>query len=47
MAKAAGVEIVMDISDKDYGGRRFSCCDLEGHLWSIGSYDPWADHASA
>jgi len=29
-----------------FGGRRpsrrvFSCRDLEGHLWNIGSYDPW------
>ena len=40
-AKAAGAEIVMEIEDKDYGGRGFSCRDLEGHLWSIGSYDPW------
>ncbi|MEF7614993.1 VOC family protein [Aquincola sp. MAHUQ-54] len=40
-AKAAGAEIVIDIRDEDYGGRGFSCRDLEGHLWSVGSYDPW------
>ena len=40
-AKAAGAEMVMDIRDMDYGGRAFTCHDLEGHLWSIGSYDPW------
>jgi uncharacterized glyoxalase superfamily protein PhnB len=40
-AKAAGAEIVMEIEDKGYGGRGFSCRDLEGHLWSFGSYDPW------
>jgi uncharacterized glyoxalase superfamily protein PhnB len=40
-AKAAGAEIVMDIEDKPQGGRGFMCRDLEGHLWSIGSYDPW------
>jgi uncharacterized glyoxalase superfamily protein PhnB len=40
-AKAAGAEIVIDIKDEDYGGRGFSCKDLEGHLWSIGTYDPW------
>jgi uncharacterized glyoxalase superfamily protein PhnB len=38
-AKAAGAEIVIEI--KDYGGRDFSCRDLEGHLWNIGTYDPW------
>jgi uncharacterized glyoxalase superfamily protein PhnB len=40
-AKAAGARIAMDIVDQDYGGRGFSCFDLEGHLWSVGSYDPW------
>ena len=40
-AKAAGAEIVMEIKDEDYGGRGFSCRDLEGRLWSIGTYDPW------
>jgi uncharacterized glyoxalase superfamily protein PhnB len=40
-AKAAGAEMIMDIRDMDYGGRAFTCRDLEGHLWSIGSYDPW------
>ncbi|MGH9814764.1 MAG: VOC family protein [Candidatus Acidiferrales bacterium] len=41
-AKAAGAEIVTDIKDEDYGGRFFSCRDLEGHHWNFGSYDPWA-----
>jgi uncharacterized glyoxalase superfamily protein PhnB len=40
-AKAAGAEMVLDIRDMDYGGRGFTCRDLEGHLWSIGTYDPW------
>ncbi|MBC7943889.1 MAG: VOC family protein [Burkholderiales bacterium] len=40
-AKAAGAEIAIDIKDEDYGGRGFSCRDLEGHLWSFGTYDPW------
>jgi len=40
-AKAAGAEIVLEIKDEDYGGRGFSCRDLEGHLWSVGTYDPW------
>jgi uncharacterized glyoxalase superfamily protein PhnB len=42
-AKAAGAEMVLDIRDMDYGGRAFTCRDLEGHLWSIGTYDPWAE----
>jgi uncharacterized glyoxalase superfamily protein PhnB len=39
--KAAGAQIVMEIRDEDYGGRGFGCKDLEGHLWNVGSYDPW------
>jgi uncharacterized glyoxalase superfamily protein PhnB len=30
-----------DIKDQDYGERGFSCRDPEGHLWNIGTYDPW------
>ena len=40
-AKAGGARIAMEIRDEDYGGRAFSCHDLEGHLWSFGTYDPW------
>lgn len=40
-ARAAGAEVVMEIKDEDYGGRGFSCRDLEGHLWNFGTYDPW------
>ena len=40
-AKAARAEIVIEIKDEDYGGRGFSCRDPEGHLWNVGSYDPW------
>jgi uncharacterized glyoxalase superfamily protein PhnB len=41
-ARAAGAEIVLELSDKDYGGRDYTCRDLEGHVWSFGTYDPWA-----
>lgn len=41
-AVAAGAQIVYDIKDEDYGGRSYSCLDPEGHLWSFGTYDPWA-----
>ena len=40
--KAEGGEIVFDIEDKDYGGRGFTCRDPEGHIWNVGTYDPWA-----
>ncbi len=46
-AKAAGATIVTDITDVDYGGRIFTCRDLEGHLWSIGTYDPWQSEPQA
>lgn len=41
-AKAAGAEILLDIKDEDYGGRGFTCRDLEGHIWNFGTYDPWS-----
>ena len=41
-AKAGEARIAMEIRDEDYGGRGFSCFDVEGHLWSFGSYDPWS-----
>ena len=40
-AKAAGAEMLLDLSTKDYGGKGFTCRDPEGHIWSVGSYDPW------
>ena len=40
-AKQTGAEIVLDIRDMDYGGRAFTCRDIEGHLWNIGTYNPW------
>ncbi len=40
--KAAGGRIAIDIKNEDYGGRGFTCYDLEGHLWNVGTYDPWA-----
>lgn len=40
-AVAAGAEIVIAIKDEDHGGRGFSCRDPEGHLWNVGTYDPW------
>lgn len=40
-AREAGAVVVLDIKDEDYGGRGFTCRDPEGHLWSLGTYDPW------
>jgi uncharacterized glyoxalase superfamily protein PhnB len=40
-AKAAGAKIIEEIEDKPYGGRGFACLDPEGHIWHVGTYDPW------
>jgi uncharacterized glyoxalase superfamily protein PhnB len=42
-ALAAGAQIVMPLEKKDYGGSGYSARDLEGHVWSFGDYDPFAD----
>ena len=39
-AKAAGAEIVAELSDQDYGSRDYSARDFEGNLWSFGTYRP-------
>jgi uncharacterized glyoxalase superfamily protein PhnB len=44
--KAAGAAILIDIEDAGYGGRGFTCRDLEGHVWSIGTYDPSQEQAT-
>ena len=41
-AKAVGAEIVRELQDTDYGSREYSVRDLEGHLWSFGTYRPEA-----
>lgn len=40
-AKAAGAQIVRDLADQPYGSREYSARDLEGNLWSFGTYDPY------
>ncbi|WHZ18754.1 MAG: hypothetical protein OJF55_000903 [Rhodanobacteraceae bacterium] len=42
-AQAAGAEIVDALEARDYGGSGYSARDPEGHLWSFGDYDPWAE----
>jgi uncharacterized glyoxalase superfamily protein PhnB len=43
-AMAAGAAVVRPLADTDYGSREFSVRDPEGHLWSFGTYDPFASH---
>lgn len=39
-AKAADAQIVRELADTDYGSREYAARDLEGHLWSFGTYRP-------
>ena len=41
-AKAAGARIVRELVDTDYGSRDYAARDPEGHLWSFGTYQPFA-----
>jgi uncharacterized glyoxalase superfamily protein PhnB len=39
-AKAAGAHIIREIQDTSYNSREYTCKDLEGNVWSFGSYTP-------
>lgn len=39
-ARAAGAEIVRELAEMSYGAREYSARDLEGNLWSFGTYLP-------
>lgn len=39
-ARAAGAEIVYELRNTDYGSREYAARDLEGNLWSFGTYLP-------
>lgn len=39
-AKAAGAEIVMGLTDQEYGSRDYTARDPEGQLWTFGTYRP-------
>ena len=42
-ARATGAEVIMEPEDADYGGRGYTCRDLEGNVWTFGTYDPFAE----
>jgi uncharacterized glyoxalase superfamily protein PhnB len=46
-AKDAGAVMVRELAEMEYGGKAFSCRDPEGHLWSLGEYDPWEQSSPA
>ena len=39
-AVAAGAQVVRELDDMDYGSREYSARDLDGNLWSFGTYQP-------
>jgi len=39
-AKAEGARIVRELVDESYGSREYSARDIEGNLWSFGTYQP-------
>ena len=40
-AVEAGAQIIRPPTDQDYGGRTYEARDLEGNVWSFGTYDPF------
>lgn len=39
-SRAVGAQIVRELGDTDYGASEYSVRDLEGNLWSFGTYRP-------
>lgn len=39
-ARAEGADIIREITDQEYGSREYTARDLEGHVWSFGTYRP-------
>lgn len=37
-ALAGGAEVMLPLTTKDYGARDYTCRDLEGHVWTFGTY---------
>jgi uncharacterized glyoxalase superfamily protein PhnB len=42
-AKAAAAQIITELHDTDYGSREYAARDLEGNIWSFGTYRPAAE----
>ena len=39
-AQAAGAKMLIDLHTADYGSRGYTALDLEGNVWSFGTYRP-------
>ena len=46
-ARAHGAEVLIPLTAQGYGGSDYTCRDLQGYVWTFGSYDPWAPPPSA
>jgi uncharacterized glyoxalase superfamily protein PhnB len=33
--------VLQEPADTEFGSRGFMCRDPEGHIWNVGTYDPW------
>ena len=42
-AQAEGAKILYPPTDTDFGSREYHAADLEGHLWTFGTYRPGID----
>jgi len=42
-AEAAGAKILYPPTNTDFGSREYHVADLEGHLWTFGTYRPSAE----
>ncbi|MGB9107627.1 MAG: VOC family protein [Telluria sp.] len=40
-ARNGGAVILEEPADTEFGSRGFLCRDPEGHVWNVGTYDPW------
>jgi len=40
-ARNAGAIILQEPADTEFGTRGFLCRDPEGHVWHVGTYNPW------
>jgi uncharacterized glyoxalase superfamily protein PhnB len=39
-AVAAGADVVMELTDQDYGSREYAIRDPDGNVWTFGTYRP-------
>lgn len=46
-AVAHGAEVLLPLAVQSYGGSEYTCRDLQGFVWTFGSYDPWVATPSA